>query len=78
LYDDGDGVAKDPAAAVRWCRKTAEQGCAEAQLNLGLAFHMGEGVEKNDAEAVRWCHKAAEQGAANAEEVLRLTSLQNK
>ena len=31
----GDGVAKDMASALRWCREAAEQGLAEAENNLG-------------------------------------------
>ena len=32
----GDGVPQDMPAALRWCRKAAEQGLAEAEYNLGL------------------------------------------
>ena len=47
--------------------KAAEQGDAEAQTNLGLAYYNGEGVAKDFAEAVRWFRKAAEQGHAEAQ-----------
>ena len=40
--------------AVHWYRKAAEQGYAEAQFNLGLAYDNGEGVEQNFEEAVAW------------------------
>ena len=32
----------------------AEQGDAEAQLNLGIRYANGEGVPEDDAEAVKW------------------------
>ena len=51
-------------------RKAAEQGLAEAQLVLGLAYTEGEGVPQNDKEAVKWVRKAAEQGLAEAQLVL--------
>ena len=42
--------------------KAANQGDADAQYNLGVAYHDGEGVPQDYAEAVRWWRKAAEQG----------------
>lgn len=51
-------------------RKSAEQGDAEAQYRLGLAYSMGYGVEKNDVEAVKWFLKSAEQGNAQAQNIL--------
>jgi TPR repeat protein len=63
----GEGVAKDPVEAVKWYRKAAEQGIAEAQNNLGVCFMNGEGVAKDPVEAVKWYRKAAEQGHANAQ-----------
>jgi TPR repeat protein len=53
--------------AVKWYRKAAEQGNANAQYNLGMMYDNGSGVEKNKVEAVKWYRKAAEQGYANAQ-----------
>jgi TPR repeat protein len=62
------GVGADDAEAVRWWRKAAEQGYAEAQCNLGWCYYNGRGVTtRNYAEAVRWWRKAAEQGYAEAQ-----------
>jgi hypothetical protein len=36
---------------VRWWRKAAEQGEAEAQVNLGVAYFNGDGVPKDAAES---------------------------
>jgi TPR repeat protein len=67
MYAKGEGVPKDDAEAVKWYRKAAEQGLAEAQYNLGVMYDEGEGVPKDDAEAVKWYRKAAEQGLAEAQ-----------
>ena len=48
-------------------RQKAEQGNAEAQFNLGVAYFKGKGVPQDHAEAVRWCRLAAEQGHAEAQ-----------
>ena len=53
--------------AVKWSRKAAEQGDAEAQFNLGIMYHNGQGVPQDHAEAARWYRKAAEQGDADAQ-----------
>jgi hypothetical protein len=52
---------------VRWYRKAADQGDADAQNNLGAMYGNGEGVAKDDAEAVKWFRKAADQGNASAQ-----------
>ena len=38
MYDKGQGVPQDYAAAVSWYRKAAEQGDADAQFNLGFMY----------------------------------------
>ena len=47
-------------------RKAAEQGDAEAQLNLGNAYSKGAGVAKDLTKAAKWYRKAAEQGNYDA------------
>lgn len=39
----------------------AENGDAEAQLNLGIKYDLGEDVPRDNAEAAKWYCKAAEQ-----------------
>jgi TPR repeat protein len=46
--------------------KSAYQGDAEAQFDLGWRYAYGYGVKQDDAEAVKWYRKAAEQGHAEA------------
>ena len=38
-YEQGRGVPQDYAAAVSWYRRAAEQGNADAQLNLGFMYN---------------------------------------
>jgi len=68
LYAHGVGVSRDPAKAVKWLRKAAEQGFPRAQCLLGLAYSNGEGVKKPDkVEAARWFRRAADQGLPEAQ-----------
>jgi TPR repeat protein len=60
-YNNGQGTAKDPAAAVSWFRKAADQGYPNAQRNLGLAYLFGEGVAEDPATAAKWLTLAANQ-----------------
>ena len=53
--------------AARLYRLNAEQGHAEAQLQLGRVYFAGRGVPRDDGEAVRWLRLAAEQGHAEAQ-----------
>ena len=53
---------KNYTEAVEWYRKSAEQGDAGGQANLGYMYRNGYGVTKDDAEAVKWYRKSAEQG----------------
>jgi len=61
-----EGVEKNPAEAVKWFRRAAEQGLAEAQFNLALILADGDGVPQDAAQAAYWCRLAAEQGFANS------------
>lgn len=47
-----------------WYRKSAGQGYAPAQNNLGSMYQYGYGVERNYDEAVRLFRLSAEQGSA--------------
>ena len=63
-------MPKDDALAVKWWRKAAEQGIAQAQCNLGRSYCLGTGVTKDWVEGIKWCRMAAEQGIAYAQAVL--------
>ena len=66
-YYGRNGFEQNDIEAVKWYRKSAEQGNARAQFNLGLMYKYGLGVEQDYAEAVTWYRKAAEQGHAKAQ-----------
>ncbi|MGD9169593.1 MAG: tetratricopeptide repeat protein, partial [Candidatus Thiodiazotropha sp.] len=53
--------------AIKWYRKSAKQGLAEAQNALGVMYAIGNGVTRDDKIAVNWYLKAAEQGYAEAQ-----------
>jgi TPR repeat protein len=52
-YDNGEGVPQDDAEAVKWYRRAAEQGLADAQVSLGQMYADGKGVLKDDTEAAK-------------------------
>ena len=52
---------------MRWYRRAAEQGLADAQYNLGVTYIIGKGVPQDYAEAVYWFRQAVEQGHAAAQ-----------
>ena len=45
---------------MKWFKRSAEQGNARAQNNLGECYRDGDGVEQNYKEAVAWFKKAVE------------------
>ncbi|MGA9342724.1 MAG: tetratricopeptide repeat protein [Rhodanobacteraceae bacterium] len=68
MYEFGEGVAADMPQAMIWLRKSAEQGNAFAQTELGIIYATGDGgVSRDDAQAVAWLRKGANQGNATAE-----------
>ena len=66
------------AEAVKWYRKAAEQGHAEAQYALGYSYQYGHGVAQDDEEAATWYRKAAEQGHEAARQELQDLDLSAK
>mmetsp|Transcript_6747 Transcript_6747/g.8803 ORF Transcript_6747/g.8803 Transcript_6747/m.8803 type:complete len:168 (+) Transcript_6747:89-592(+) len=47
MYQCEDGVNMNYSTAVKWYRKAAEQGHADAQNHLGQMYQYGLGVDKN-------------------------------
>jgi TPR repeat protein len=68
LYAKGQGVARNYSEAVRWWRKAAEQGQADAQSGLGVLHFNGDGVALDYVKAHMWFNLAAEAGAEAAAE----------
>jgi len=61
---------KDYTEAAKWYRKSAEQGYAKAQYELGYMYYDGEGIEKDYSEALKWLRKSADQGNSDAQNAL--------
>jgi V8-like Glu-specific endopeptidase len=78
MHAYGWGVQRNPAEAITWYRKAADQGLSVAQHFLGMAYVNGEGVRPDDAEAERWFARAAAQGFAEAEFMLGLMTLDGR
>jgi TPR repeat protein len=51
---------------MSWYRKAAEQGDADAQVNLGILYGMGQGVPQDYAAAHMWFNLAAARGNKDA------------
>lgn len=56
----------DKTKAISWYRRSAEQGCADAQWNLGTRYLHGDGVDADYAAAYGWLIKAAAQTHTSA------------
>lgn len=54
--------------ALRWARRSAEQGDPEGEWMMGRIYLAGYGVEADHADALRWFRRAAAQGLATAEQ----------
>jgi len=57
----------DYATAFKEWQPLAEQGEADAQVNLGLLYDFGKGVPQDYGQARDWYLKAADQGFADAQ-----------
>ena len=66
MFAFGQGVPQNYDQAMKWYRKSADQGTAAAQHNVGLIYQQGLGVPQDFDEAMRWYLKAAEAGHAEA------------
>src|SRR5260370_19233059 len=78
MHDFGKGVPLDPAAAVKWLSKAADQGHTDAQLNLGVMYEDGIGVSQDHQAAVSWYREASEQGYARSPNNLRAMFIECK
>jgi TPR repeat protein len=62
----------DYATAVRLWRPMAEQGIADAQLNMATLYEHGQGVPQDYVMAAMFYRKAGEQGIADAQFALAM------
>ena len=66
IYEKGEGVPRDLAAAARWYGLAADQGFAAAAFRLGLFYDAGKGVTANRAMALQLYQTAAKLGHLDA------------
>lgn len=67
MYLRGEGVEQDDERAFIWTKKSAEQGLAQAQNELGRAY---EQMKHDNNKAIEWYKKAAAQGYQDAQKNL--------
>jgi len=63
----GEGVERDPEAALRCFRRAAGAGHPEAANMVGRCYELGWGATADPAQAVPWYRRAAEAGDAWAQ-----------
>ncbi|HUF25181.1 MAG TPA: trypsin-like peptidase domain-containing protein [Vicinamibacterales bacterium] len=64
VYRDGIGTTQDRELALQWLQRSARQGHAGAQADVGYNFLVGTLVELSDVEGLRWSLRAAVGGNA--------------
>ena len=64
---EGDGVPQDAKEGVAWLERSAQQGYANAQYDLGVALRDGVGASADDQRALTWLRLAAEGGDPRAQ-----------
>jgi TPR repeat protein len=67
MYDFGHGVSKDPAEAIKWYIKAAEQGIPVVQHDVGVKYFEGQGVDKDYLKAAYWWEQSANAGLADSQ-----------
>jgi TPR repeat protein len=66
LYDEGDGVARNPQKAHELYLSAAKARFADAQFNVGFNYATGTAVPQEWSKAAAWYEKAAGQGHLHA------------
>ncbi len=66
LYDNGTGVPRDQALAIRWFQRGADLGSSHAANNLGNKYATGNGVTRDDVRAAALYRRGAELGHPDA------------
>jgi len=65
-----EGIARNPAEALKWYRKAADQGHKAAQYQIGIDYMTGNKGVTDYALAEKYLKMAAAQGRAGAKEAL--------
>jgi TPR repeat protein len=78
IYLKGDGVAADPAAALRWARAAAETGQPVAEYLMGVFYREGKVVQADDTAAFTWFSASATKGNLKAMHSLAIAYAQGQ
>jgi TPR repeat protein len=78
IYLKGDGVAADPAAALRWARAAAETGQPVAEYLMGIFYREGKVVTADDTAAFTWFSASATKGNLKAMHSLAIAYAQGQ
>jgi len=70
-YENGLGVAPDPAQAAYWVKRAALQGYAVGMLHYGMALLSGTGVPQDSGQARFWLERAARAGDTDARDAVQ-------
>ncbi len=71
LYEHGHGVQANAQTALQWYRRAADQGHADSEYRLAVAYAYGLGGYRQDnREAVIWLQRATEHGHGKARKML--------
>ena len=73
MFENGLGVERDVTEAVNWFIRSAEQGDANGQCNLGRMYAMGSGVDLDLVKAYQWLSLSGAQGESTARTLLAAT-----
>lgn len=69
-YENGIGVVKSHAEAMKWYELAAQQRIPRAQYRLGWLYRNGWDVKRDDKKSVEWLEKAAYAGIVEAQHLL--------
>ena len=67
MYVNGRGVPQDYEKAIEWFTKSAVQGFARAQFNLGWMYAKGKGLMQNYKKAYMWFNLASHNGSSEGQ-----------
>jgi len=59
-------VPRNVKEALKWMRKSADQGLPAGQVGMGVLYENGDGVAEDPVEAVNWYRKVVEQNDSSA------------
>lgn len=68
---DNTSYTRDVSEALKWLSMAANNGDAEAQYFLGIAYFRNNGFPRDNVQALRWLYKASQQGYPKAKVALQ-------